>query len=238
MLRFILALLVALLSGPAFAANTTLGNLTAGGAVSGADLFYDVQAVGVGGVKVTATQVKTFTSSSPTFTGTVTGPDAGTWAAGGLNSTIVGATTPLAGHFTTLSATGAVTFNSAVQTFPNTAATLAALNIVDQTLSGGANVTSFSIGTVSSGTTTIDCGKAPLQFLTNGGAFTLAAPASDGSCTVQIINSGTAGAVTFSGFTVNASFTGGALTTVNASKFMVSITRINASSIYVIIPQQ
>lgn len=135
-------------------------------------------------------------------------------------------------------ATLAFPASPATYTYPGATATLASLTTADQTLSGGANVTSFSIGTVSTGTTTIDCGKGPLQFLTNGGSFTLAAPAADGSCVVQIINNASAGSVIFSGFTTNSLYVGGALTTTNTNKFMVSITRINGSSIYNVIPQQ
>lgn len=51
--------------------------------------------------------------ASPTFTGTITAPDAGTWGSGGINgSTIngsaIGGTTPAAGSFTTLAASSAV----------------------------------------------------------------------------------------------------------------------------------
>lgn len=123
--------------------------------------------------------------------------------------------------------------------FPAVNDTAAVLNTPDQQVGGGANVTSLNLGTVNSGgTLTIDCGQRPLQYVTNGGAFTLVAPSNDGSCVVQIINSSNAGAVTFSGFTVNANYTGGPLTTTTNNKFMVSITRINGSSIYAVIPQQ
>src|ERR1035437_2267546 len=115
--------------------------------------------------------------------------------------------------------------------------TAATLTVADQTLSGGANVTPANLGTKSSGTTTIDCGTAPLQYLTNGGAFTLAAPSNDGSCIIQVTNNGSAGAITFSGFTVSSS-TGAALTTTNTNKFMISIARINGSSIYTTTAQQ
>lgn len=121
---------------------------------------------------------------------------------------------------------------------PFTNSGFALLNAQDQTLSGGANVVAYSIGTVTTGTTTIDCGKGPLQYLTNGGAFTLAAPSNDGSCAIQVTNNASAGAVTLSGFTVNSGFTGGALDTTNTHKFIISILRINGSSIYNIIPQQ
>lgn len=48
-------------------ANKSISQLTAGGAVSGTDLFPDVQTAGVGPVKVTATQLATFFWNSPTL---------------------------------------------------------------------------------------------------------------------------------------------------------------------------
>lgn len=124
-----------------------------------------------------------------------------------------------------------------IVTFQASTGTAALLDVVDQTLSGGANVTSFGIGTVSSGTTTIDCGKSPLQFYTNNGAHTLAAPANDSSCIVLVTNAASAGAITFSGFTVGSN-TGDALTTTNTNKFSISIWRINGSSRYMIAASQ
>jgi hypothetical protein len=98
----------------------------------------------------------------------------------------------------------------------------ASLSGTDQTLSGGANVTANNFGTVSSGTATVDCGRSPLQYLTDNGAFTLAAPANDGSCALLVTNGSSAGTITFSGFTVGANV-GDPLTTTNTNKFMVSI---------------
>jgi hypothetical protein len=46
--------------------------------------------------------------ASPTFTGTVTMPDAGTWGSGGINSSAIGATGASTGAFTTLSASSTV----------------------------------------------------------------------------------------------------------------------------------
>jgi hypothetical protein len=106
------------------------------------------------------------------------------------------------------------------------------LSAADQTLSGGANVTASNLGTVSSGSTTVDCGKSPLQYLTDNGAFTLAAPANDGSCALLVTNGSSAGTITFSGFTVGANV-GDPLTTTNTSKFMVSIMRINGTATYI-----
>lgn len=136
---------------------------------------------------------------------------------------------------TTLKASAAA--GSTTITFPAATDTVAVLGTTDQTLSGGVNLTAFSIGTVSSGTSTIDCGKNPAQYLTNGGAFTLAAPSNDGTCLVMTINNGSAGAITFSGFSVGSS-TGDALDTTNAHKFTISVWRINGTSGYRIAAMQ
>lgn len=101
----------------------------------------------------------------------------------------------------------------------------------DQMISGGANVISLSLGTVSSGTITIDCGVRPQQYLTNNGAFTLAAPINDGNCILLIMNGASAGAISFSGFTVGTG-TGDSLDTTNGHKFTFSIWRINGVSGY------
>jgi len=119
---------------------------------------------------------------------------------------------------------------TAVKTFtlPNSSQTLLCSDLADQTISGGANVTS---ATLPLGNVTIDCGKCPLQYITNNGAFTITAPTNDGNCILLIINAASAGAVGFSGFSVPAS-TGDALTTVNGSRFSVSIWRISGTSGY------
>lgn len=73
-------------------ANTSISNLSAGAAVSATDLVPNVQTAGVGPVKTTAAQLKTFMSASPTFTGTANGADltlsgtltTGTWASSGF----------------------------------------------------------------------------------------------------------------------------------------------------------
>lgn len=107
------------------------------------------------------------------------------------------------------------------------------LSDVGQVLTGGFHPTAFSNGTASSGTKTIDCGNNPIQSLTNGGAFTFAMSANDGVCTVRITNNGSAGAVTFSGFSVSATH-GEALTTTNGNIFDVTLTRIGGSPRYFI----
>ena len=49
-------------STAAWAVNTKLSSLSASAAVSGTDIFYNVQSAGSGGVKTTATQLATFTT--------------------------------------------------------------------------------------------------------------------------------------------------------------------------------
>lgn len=102
----------------------------------------------------------------------------------------------------------------------------------DQTLVGGANVTSNNLGTITTGTLTIDCGKGPLQYLTDGGTFTIAAPARDGSCMILITNTTGAQIPSFSGFTVNSN-TGEPFTTTSGNKFMVTILEINGVATWV-----
>lgn len=102
------------------------------------------------------------------------------------------------------------------------------LGVEDQVLAGGARVTSKSLTT---GSITIDPGDRPLQYITNNGAFTITAPANDGSCMLFVENSTNAGAVTFSGFNVPAS-TGDALDTTPGNAFTISIWRVNGVSGY------
>lgn len=105
---------------------------------------------------------------------------------------------------------------------------LLSASIEDQTITGGANVTSKSLTT---GNITVDCGARPVQYITNGGAFTITAPSADGNCILLVTNNGSAGAITFSGFTVGSN-TGDALTTTNTNKFAIYITRANGTSFY------
>lgn len=113
----------------------------------------------------------------------------------------------------------------------------ALLNVADQSVTGGANTPSLSLGTFSSGTQTIDCGARFNQNATNGGAFTLAAPANDGACMVLVTNGASAGAIAFSGFTVGGG-TGATLDTTNGHKFTISIWRNNGTSGYFVYAHQ
>lgn len=116
-------------------------------------------------------------------------------------------------------------------------AEVASLTKTDQVLQGGANVLSYNQGTITGGTYTVDCGLGPLQYQTNGGSFTLAAPVNDGSCMILSTNNASAGTITPSGFTVG-SATGGTLTTTSTNKFTITVWRINGTSGYSIFAHQ
>lgn len=104
----------------------------------------------------------------------------------------------------------------------------ASLTTTDQILSGGAVVSPHEIST---GNVTLDPGLSPLQYITNNGAFTITAPANDGSMVLLVTNGASAGTITFSGFTVGTN-TGDALTTTNGNKFMISVVRIFGTTTY------
>jgi FlaG/FlaF family flagellin (archaellin) len=90
------------------------------------------------------------------------------------------------------------------------------LAVENQPLTGGVAVTSKSLGTVTTGTLTLDMGARPLQHYTNGGAHTLAPGTVNGSALIDITNDGSAGAITTSGWTMAS---GDAFTTTNGHKF-------------------
>lgn len=96
------------------------------------------------------------------------------------------------------------------------------------TVTVGYTVTPASIST---GSFTITPANGNYQYVTNNGAYTITAPASDCAVDILITNGASAGATTFSGFTVGSS-TGSALTTTNGNKFLLSVRRINAVSTY------
>lgn len=100
-------------------------------------------------------------------------------------------------------------------------------------IAGGFSVTSYNAGTKSSGTFTPSPLDGNLQYATNGGAHTLAAPTSDCAINILYTNNASAGTITFSGFTVSSN-TGDTLTTTNTSRFLIQIVRINGVSTYVV----
>lgn len=112
------------------------------------------------------------------------------------------------------------------------AADIAFLGVTGQVLTGGARVVPFSIGTITTGTTTPDPGNCPMQYLTANGAFTLAPGTNKGQYTLEITNGASAGAITTSGFTT---VKGDSLTTVNAAKFTCSVVIGQNSSTLIVV---
>lgn len=96
----------------------------------------------------------------------------------------------------------------------------------DDNLTAGYTATADDDGTQSSGTYTPSPVGGNLKSIVNGGAFTLAAPtyAGDYTMIVQMTNSASAGAVTFSGFNRQ---TGDTLTTTDGHDFFLFIVKIN-----------
>lgn len=107
-------------------------------------------------------------------------------------------------------------------------ASAAFLNVADQTLSGGANLTPYN---PAAGNYTIDCGQNPVQYIFNAGAFTLTAPVHDGHCVVEVINasgSGSApGAVSLANFSPKSP--GGATFAIAPTQSAVAVSVTSAS---------
>jgi hypothetical protein len=95
----------------------------------------------------------------------------------------------------------------------------ASLTEENQALSGGVTVTEKDLGTISSGTTTLDMGDRPMHEYINGGAHTLNPGAVIGSTLIAITNNASAGAITTAGWTKVA---GDSFTTTNGHKFLCS----------------
>lgn len=102
-------------------------------------------------------------------------------------------------------------------------------------LTKGFTVTPNNLGNITS--FTVDPALGNCQYGTNHGAATWTAPASDCVVDILVTNDGSAGSITFSGFTVSSN-TGDALTTTNTSKFLVQIRRINSVATYKIVALQ
>jgi hypothetical protein len=99
-------------------------------------------------------------------------------------------------------------------------------------VSGGFKVTPNNLGNIASPFTP-NPALGNYQYGTNHGAATWNAPANDCAMDILVTNDASAGAITFSGYTVNSN-TGEPLTTTNGHKFIISIRRINGVSTYLI----
>jgi hypothetical protein len=95
-------------------------------------------------------------------------------------------------------------------------AVAAKLNVENQPLTGGVTVTSKDLGTITTGTLTLDMGDRPQQHYTNNGAHTLAPGSVVGSCYIDITNGASAGAITTSGWDL---VDGDSFTTTNGHQF-------------------
>jgi hypothetical protein len=113
---------------------------------------------------------------------------------------------------------------------PDSSFKIAALDVADQVITGGARVTASDLGTITTGTVTLDPGDRPHQYYINGGAHTLAPGSNGGAVTLQITNNASAGAVTTSGYTKVV----GAFTTTNGDDFLCTSFVINGFSLLTI----
>lgn len=94
-------------------------------------------------------------------------------------------------------------------------------------LTAGYTATSFSLGTVTTGTVTPSAANGNFQHLTANGAFTLAPPSATCCIDIEVLNGASAGTITTSGFTkVN----GDTYATTNANKYIFHITKTNSYS--------
>lgn len=180
-------------------ANKSISQLTAGGAVSGTDLFPDVQTAGVGPVKVTATQLATFFWYQPTLVNPALGAATATsinigGATLGSNVLAVNGTTLLGGA-TTVSTGGltigvAGTTGGTIALKGSTAGTL--------TLQVPATVTDYSITLPSA----VAAGNGYILTSTTGGVTSWTNPTSLGidlDVGTTAITNGTVGRLLFEG---------------------------------------
>ena len=102
---------------------------------------------------------------------------------------------------------------------------VATISTTDTNLTGGYTTTADNDGTKSTGTYTPTPVGGNMKYISNAGAFTLAAPSASGDYTlvIQITNAAGAGAITLSGFSKT---TGSPFTTTVGDDFFVYITKI------------
>lgn len=98
---------------------------------------------------------------------------------------------------------------------------------VSDNLTAGFTATAYDAGTKTTGTFTLDPTQGNIQRYVNGGAHTLAPPASDCSMVVKVTNNASAGTITTSGFTM---VSGDAPPTTNAAIAVAYVTVIDGFS--------
>lgn len=128
-----------------------------------------------------------------------------------------------------LGASGTVLGSDGTDVLFRTLATagIAALATENQALTGGVTVTSKDLGTITTGTLTLDMGDRPQQHYINGGAHTLAPGSVVGSCLLDITNNANAGAIT----TDDWDHVVGDFTTTDGDKFRCHASVGNAGSL-------
>lgn len=100
---------------------------------------------------------------------------------------------------------------------------------------GSGQSTAEDIGTVSTGTITLQPSDGALKTLTNGGAFIWAAPTQEGGYIAYMLNNGSAGAITPSGFDHEQS---SIFNTVDTNEFEVAVTNDGIRKIMTVRPLQ
>jgi hypothetical protein len=221
-----------LLSGGGGASSMTFGTLGVSGGGTGASsasitAFNNITGYTASGATGTTSTDLVF-STSPTL---VT-PNIGVATATSVNGlTITSSTGTLtitngktASFSNTLTLAGT---DSTTMTFPSTSSTVLTTGNT-ATITKGYTVTPASIST---GSFTVTPANGNYQYVTNNGAYTITAPASDCAVDILVTNGASAGATTFSGFTVGVNI-GSALTTTNTNRFIISVRRINSISTY------
>lgn len=134
----------------------------------------------------------------------------------------------------TLTANASLTLtgtDSTTMTFPATSSSVLTTGNT-ATITKGFAITPYNIGTVSSGTTTLDPANGNYQYYTNNGAHTIAAPSSDCAIDILLTNGASAGTITFSGFTAPSGGGGDTYATTNANKYIMMVRRINGTTTY------
>lgn len=139
-----------------------------------------------------------------------------------------------------LSATGAVTGvvaltngGTAATSQPNAIVNLKgiALNTTGQAFTGGIALTSLSLGTAAGATTTLVAGNPPLQRIIINGTASFVAPSSECEIDILVTNAGSAGSISFSGYSVGSN-TGDTYVTTSGYKFLLQSRTVNGSSTY------
>jgi hypothetical protein len=169
-------------------ANTSISNLSAGAAVAATDVMPNVQTAGVGPVKTTAAQFKTFMSASPTLVTPTLGVAAGTSIALG-GATIGSNALAVTG---TVAVTGDPTFTCTFPVFTSTSAFLPQMSVWNQ--NNGSSGPYLNIKKSRGGTTAVQAadtlGTVIFQGLNSGNTI------SNGSYVVSVVESVGASSVT------------------------------------------